>query len=97
VLAELDVQTLAGLKAGRIVRLPNGTRFEPIGKRDGSVKVGVRVSAEFEKKVNDGFRGKWIKGENIDKTEEKMIEFWNEEHPEDPISAGDLRPALPPV
>jgi hypothetical protein len=32
VLSELDVQITAGLKAGRIVRLPNGTRFEPVGK-----------------------------------------------------------------
>ena len=41
VLAELDVQIESGLKAGRIVQLPNGTHFEPIGKKDGSVNIGV--------------------------------------------------------
>ena len=50
VLAELDVQIEAGLKAGRIVHLPNGMRFEPIGKKDGSVDIGVRISAELEKR-----------------------------------------------
>jgi hypothetical protein len=44
VLSELDVQIEAGLKAGRIVQLPNGTHFEPIGKKDGSVDIGVRVN-----------------------------------------------------
>jgi hypothetical protein len=41
VLAELDVQIEAGLKAGRIVQLPNGTHFEPVGKKDGSVNIMV--------------------------------------------------------
>lgn len=57
---ELDVQIEADLKAGRIVRLPNGMRFEPIGKKDGSVDIGVRIGAELEKEVNAGFRGKWL-------------------------------------
>jgi hypothetical protein len=35
VLSELDVQLESGLKSGRIVHLPNGTHFEPIGKKDG--------------------------------------------------------------
>jgi hypothetical protein len=41
VLAELDVQIEAVLKAGRIVQLPNGTHFEPVGKKDGSVNIMV--------------------------------------------------------
>ena len=85
VLAELDVQIESGLKAGRIVRLPNGTRYEPIGKRDGAVKIGVRASSKLEKLVNGSFRGKWLNASNIGKTETEMIEIWNEEHPEDLI------------
>jgi len=85
VLAELDVQVEAGLKAGRIVRLPNGTRYEPIGKNDGSIDIGVRVSGELDKKVNAGFRGTWLNSQNIGKTEAEMIALWNEEHPEDLI------------
>ena len=85
VLSELDVQITAGLKAGRIVRLPNGTRFEPIGKKDGYVNILVNVSPELDKTVNSLFRGKWINGENIGKSESEMIQLWNERHPEDPI------------
>jgi hypothetical protein len=50
----------AALKAGRIVHLPNGTHYEPIGKKDGSVDIGVRVNPDLDKKVNAGFRGKWL-------------------------------------
>jgi len=85
VLAELYVQIEAGLKAGRIVHLPNGTHFEPIGKKDGSINIGVRVNPDLDKKVNSGFRGKWVNSENIDKSEAQMIAIWNTEHPDDLI------------
>ena len=85
VLAELDVQIEAGLKAGRIVQLPNGTHFEPIGKKDGSVDIGVRVNPELDKMVNTSFRGNWLNKENVGKTEEEIFAMWNEAHPEDPI------------
>jgi hypothetical protein len=85
VLAELDVQIEAGLKAGRIVHLPNGTHYQPIGKKDGSIDIGVRVSPELDRKVNSGFRGKWLNYENVGKTEAEMIAIWNEAHPTDPV------------
>lgn len=89
VLAELDVQIEAGLKAGRIVHLPNGTHFEPIGKKDGSVDIGVRVNPELDKQVNAGFRGTWVNSANVGKTEAEIVALWNEEHPEDPIPVED--------
>ena len=87
VLAELDVQLEAGLKAGRIVRLPNGTHFQPIGKKDGSINIGVRVSPDLDKKVNAGFRGKWANAENKGKSEDEIIALWNADHPADLIEA----------
>jgi len=84
-LAELDVQIESGLKAGRIVRLPNGTHYEPVGKKDGSVDIAVRVSPEVDKKVNAGFRGKWLNAENKGKSEVEIIALWNEAHPDDLI------------
>lgn len=89
VLAELDVQTESGLKAGRIVQLPNGTHFEPIGKKDGSVDIGVRVNPDLDKQVNAGFRGKWLNSENVNKTEAEMVALWNENHPDDLIPVED--------
>jgi len=101
VLAELDVQIEAGLKAGRIVQLPNGTHFEPVGKKDGSVNImvaqsatiSVRVNPDLDKKVNTGFRGKWVNSENIGKNEADIVvapsativALWNTAHPNDPI------------
>jgi hypothetical protein len=85
VLAELDVQIEAGLKAGRIVQLPNGTHYEPVGKKDGSVDIAVRVSPEVDKKVNTDFRGKWLNADNKGKSEAEIIARWNGNHPDDPI------------
>jgi hypothetical protein len=85
VLAELDVQLESGLKSGRIVQLPNKTHYEPIGKKDGSIDISVRVSPELDKKVNSGFRGTWLNAENKGKTEAEMIEIWNAAHPNDPV------------
>lgn len=85
VLAELDVQSESGLKAGRIVQMPNGTHYEPIGKKDGSINIGVRVNPDLDKKVNAGFRGTWLNSENVNKTEAEIIALWNQDHPEDLI------------
>jgi hypothetical protein len=85
VLAELDVQVEAGLKAGRIVQLPNGTHYRPIGKREGDIDITVRVNPEVDKRVNAGFRGKWVNAENIGKTEAEIIALWNQAHPSDLI------------
>lgn len=86
-LAELDVQLESGLKSGRIVHLPNGTHFEPIGKKDGSISIGVRVNPDLDKKVNAGFRGTWVNSANIGKSEEEIMMLWNDDHPDDLIEA----------
>jgi hypothetical protein len=87
VLAELDVQIEAALKAGRIVHLPNGMHYRPTGKKDGSVDCVVRVSPALYDRVNAGFRGKWINAANIGKSEAELIALWNKAHPGDPIEA----------
>ncbi len=85
VLAELDVQIEGGLKAGRIVQLPNGTHFQPIGKNDGSIDIRVRVNPVVTNRVNTEFRGTWLNGDNIGKTEAEIFAQWNEKYPADPI------------
>jgi hypothetical protein len=85
VLSELDVQIETGLKAGRIVQLPNGTHYRPIGKKEGVIDINVRVNPALDKQVNAGFRGKWRNGVNIGKGEDEIVALWNEAHPDDPI------------
>ncbi len=87
VLSELDVVIENGLKAGRTVQLPNGTRYRPIGKRDGSIRVSVRLNPRLVRRVNNEFRGKWLNAENIGKTTEEIYALWNEAHPDDPIES----------
>lgn len=55
------------------------------GKSDGSVAIKVRVNPDLRKRINAGFRGKWINSENIGKSEEEIIALWNEAYPEDPV------------
>ena len=85
VLAELDVQLESGLKAGRIVQLPNGMRYEPVGKRDGSVDIKVRVNRELDRKVNNNFRGKWTNAANKGISETDIFAQWDTAHPDDPV------------
>lgn len=85
VLSELDVQLASGLKSGRVVHLPNGTHYRPVGKKDGKVDIQVRVNPQVNKNVNDNFRGKWRNADNIGKSESEIIAIWNEAFPEEPI------------
>ena len=84
VLAELDDVIEQGLKSGRIVQLPNGTHFRPIGKKDGATDVPVRLIPRVKRRVNIDFRGKWINAENIGKGESEVIAQWSAAHPDDP-------------
>jgi hypothetical protein len=85
ILDELDVQTEICLKEGHIVHLPNGTHYKPVGHRDGSIIVNVRVNPRVVKNVNIGFRGRWHNAENIGKTEAEIIALWNAAYSEDLI------------
>lgn len=97
VLSEQDVQIESALRAGRIIRLPNGMRLEPVGTKDGWVEIHVRVSAEMANRVNATFRGKWINAENIGKSEAEIMTLWNTEHPEDLIEGFEPEPVPEPA
>jgi hypothetical protein len=87
VLTFLDKVLEQALKAGRIVHLPNGMHFRPVGKKDGSIEISVRVNPDLLKRVNAEFHGKWVNAQNIGKSEAEIIALWNAGHPEDLIEA----------
>ena len=89
VLSELDVQLEDGLMEGRVVQLPNGTHFRPVGKKDGRVDIQVRINPTIDRNVNANFSGKWRNAENIGKSEAEIVSLWNETHPDDPIEFTD--------
>ena len=87
VLSELDVVIGKGLKAGRIVKLPLGNlTIRPYGKKDGSIRIGLRLNPMIISEVKGQFRGKWVNTDQIGISEEDMITLWNETHPEDPVT-----------
>ena len=85
VLAALDRVVGQSLKAGRIVRLPNGLHYRPIGKKDGVIKVHARVNPHVLRAVNERFRGRWHNAANIGASAEQVYAQWDEAHPDDPI------------
>lgn len=87
VLTFLDTVLEQALMAGRIVQLPNGTHFRPIGKKDGSIEISVRVNPDLVKRLNAEFRGKWLNAQNIGKEEADIVALWNAAHPDDLIEA----------
>ncbi len=86
VLSELDVVIEKNLKSGRAVRLPNGTTFRPMGKKDGRVRVLVRLNPRVARQVNVESRARWVNAEHIGKSEAEMVAIWNALYPDDPIA-----------
>jgi hypothetical protein len=72
------------MKSGRPVDYApvNGTQSRQKGC---SIDIKTRISPDLDKKVNTGFRGKWLNAENKGKSEAEIMALWNEKHPEDPI------------
>jgi len=85
VLSELDEVVLQGLRTGRIVKLPNGTHYRPIGKKDGSIRVTVHLNPRLTKLIAFERRANWVNAQNIGKSEAEMIALWNAAHPDNLI------------
>ncbi len=85
VLAEMDSLIIRALKAGRRVKLPNGLRFRPSGKRDGSIVANVELGRRSHKRLNHEANVRWKNAKNIGLSDEEMIAIWNEKYPNDPI------------
>jgi len=83
ILSELDVMLERSLKAGKAVKLPNGTTFRPVGKKNGSLSIKMRFSSRMSKSINIGQNANWVNAENINKSQEEMIAIWNKLHPDD--------------
>ncbi len=92
VLSELDAVIEKALKAGRSVKLPNGTIFRPVGKKDGTISVRVYLPSPMAKRINTEQRAKWINADNIGKSEAEMIALWNELYPDNPIVDIEIAP-----
>jgi hypothetical protein len=83
--AELDVVLEQALKAGRIVHMPNGTHYRPHARRDGSIRISVKLPKRLVKNINKNFRGRYINADNIGKSEAELVALWNQTYPDDPI------------
>lgn len=84
-LAELDRVTVKALRFGRRVKLPNGLRFRPVGKRDGSIVIKIEYGVRIKENVNTNPHVKWKNAKNIGLSDEEMVALWNELYPDDPI------------
>ncbi len=85
ILTDIDKVLVRALRSGRRVKLPNGLRFRPVGKSDGSVVVKIYYGNRMTTRVNHESRVKWKNKKNIGKSEAEMIVIWNEKYPDRPI------------
>ncbi len=85
---ESEVETLIGLLLdGRPVHTGIAV-YTPSIDLDGTIEVKVRVDKRILRALNaeGAFRGRIINRENIGKTRDDLIEQWNQDHPDDPIT-----------
>ncbi len=85
VLAEIDTIVIRALKAGRKVKLPNGLRFRPAGKRNGSLVAHIEFGRRSNKRLNNDPLVKWKNARHIGLSDEEMVAIWNERHPDNPF------------
>lgn len=85
---ESEVETLIGLLLeGRPVHTGIAI-YTPSIDLEGKFEVKVRVDARLLRELNGqgAFRGDLLNAENVGKSSEELINLWNEEHPDNPVS-----------
>ena len=85
VLYEIETVKVWAATAGRSMQLPNGDLYRPVMRRDGSIDLNFIPNAALLKQINSRFHGKVINAQNKGKTDDQMVDFWNERHPDDPV------------
>ncbi|MCP4610085.1 MAG: hypothetical protein GY845_15360 [Planctomycetes bacterium] len=85
---ESEVETLIILLLdGRPVRTGTAIYTLSIGL-DGEYRGNVQADKRIDRAVKQegAFRGHIVNAENIGKTSDDLVERWNKEHPDDPIT-----------
>lgn len=74
--------------SGRGVKLEGLGTYTPGVKLNGRMSVGHRTDQEIKNRINtpNRFRGQIINRDMIGSTLQDLIDRWNKEHPDDPIS-----------
>jgi hypothetical protein len=84
---ELRDQIIEFCRAGRAIKVEGLGTFSPSIILEGSFSISFRPDPAFANGLNmpGMFSGRIINRENIGKTNQELVQLWNEEHPEDPI------------
>ncbi|HEX5836964.1 MAG TPA: hypothetical protein VFY26_03975 [Anaerolineales bacterium] len=91
---ELRDQIIEFCRAGRAVKVEGLGTFSPSIDLEGSFSISFRPDPAFANGLNmpGMFSGRIINRENIGKTSQELVQLWNEEHPDDPITQGQEPP-----
>lgn len=75
-------------RSGRAVKVEGLGRFEPIMDLDGKLTISFRPDPAFAYSLNArAFEGNVLNRDNIGKTGEDLVNLWNENFPEDPVTS----------
>jgi hypothetical protein len=85
---ELRDQIIGFCCAGRAVKIDGLGVWTPNLQMDGSLDIQYRPDNALINGLNipGMFTGKIVNRENIGKSGEELVELWNNDHPEDPVS-----------
>jgi hypothetical protein len=88
VIKELRDQIIEFNRAGRAVKVEGLETYAPNLSLDGTLDLNYRADSVFGNALNIPgiFTGTILNRENIGKTGDELIEKWNIEHPEDPVT-----------
>jgi hypothetical protein len=87
VLDELKSAVLFFNRMGSPVKLPGLGWFSPTIKRDGKLKINLRVDKDLHKGINadDAFYGEVINHTHIGLDDAAYKSLWDTEYPDDPL------------
>ncbi|HJS20342.1 MAG TPA: hypothetical protein VJ785_16455 [Anaerolineales bacterium] len=85
---EMRDQIIEFMRSGRAVKVEGLGTWTPNIALDGTLDVQYRADTALTNAINvpGTFTGTVLNRENIGKTPEELIEQWNQEHPEDPVT-----------
>lgn len=74
-------------RQGRPVKLEGLGTYTPTIDLEGEINVSHRADTHLKRALNDGnFAGDIENRENIGKTSDDLVQMWNDDNPDDPVS-----------
>ncbi len=86
VLLELRDSVVFFASSGHPVYIEGLGTYTPTLSLDGKIDLRYRPDVDLRRRINAEFHGEIVRKENIGKSSDELVEMWNADHPDDPVS-----------